>query len=284
MERQPLPTSKSKKTPIQLIRDSQTGPKKSLGQHWLVSPGIIEKICDPVPAQSHIIEVGPGLGVLTEKLQTKAKKLFLIETDARLMQNLKTQFANNKNIELFHQDVLKFDFNILPKANYWIVSNLPYNISVAILNRLLKDFPYPKKMLLMFQKEVAARIISKDSQKSFGSLSIFCQSLCNISKHCEVKPGAFLPPPKVDSTVLYFADLNPPVLNHFQLESLEKLMGLAFLQRRKILKQSLKKHPHYLSIVTILAEMEFLQKRPEALSVANWHQLIKALDKALTSK
>ena len=188
--------------PIELVRQARLACKKSLGQHHLVAPGVIKKIIELIPPQSSIIEIGPGAGVLSWPLAATAKDLYLIEKDSIAYDFLKNLFKDLTHVKLIHEDFLKLDLSTFPTQGYYIVSNLPYNVGTAILLKLLKQFPHALFMILMFQKEVADRLLAKPKTKNYGSLSVFVQTLAQLSKISDVEPGAFLPPPDVRSTIV----------------------------------------------------------------------------------
>ena len=182
--------------------------KKSLGQNFLIDQNIINKIIDLVDIKNkNILEIGPGTGSLTlEILKKEPKKIILIEKDDKLVDLLKNKL--NKNIEFINKDVLKIDENNLNNQILTVFGNLPYNISTEILSKWILNLN-PKKvwfscLVLMFQKEVADRIISKFNTKDYGRLTILANWRLNIKKIMDIKPNSFQPRPKVESTVLFF--------------------------------------------------------------------------------
>ena len=213
--------------------------KKSLGQNFLIDKNIIEKIVNIAAIENKIIiEIGPGTGNLTSYiLKKKPKQLLVIEKDNNLAIDLKKKF-NNK-ITIINNDVLKIDETILFNDKVTVFGNLPYNISTEIINKWitnLKDKFWFDYLVLMFQKEVADRIIAKFDTSNYGRLSIICNWKLNIKKICDIKPGCFFPKPKVDSTLLLFSPkkkyikINDP-------QNLEKITRVFFNQRRKMLKK-----------------------------------------------
>ena len=161
-------------------------PKKSLGQNFLIDKNIIEKICNAgnVSQSDTVLEIGPGTGNLTEFiLRKKPKKFYIIEKDKRFIKNLSERFDNK--LIIINKDILKYDLNLLSDTNLIIFGNLPYNISSQILinfiNYSCSKFSY-KKLVLMFQKEVADRILAEDNSKNYGRLSIFSSWKLDIKK------------------------------------------------------------------------------------------------------
>ena len=215
--------------------------KKSLGQNFLIDQNIIDKIINIVEIKDKsILEIGPGTGNLTKNILKKnPKKLIVIEKDNDLTKLLKKNLEDRAKI--INDDVLKIDENKLDADILTVFGNLPYNISTEILcNWILniknKNFWFDN-LVLMFQKEVADRIIAKFNTKNYGRLSILSNWKLEIEKICDVQPSSFFPKPKIDSSVL----LLKPKLNFFPLtnpKNLEKLTRIFFMHRRKMLKKS----------------------------------------------
>ena len=213
--------------------------KKSLGQNFLIDKNILEKITNITDIKDKIIlEIGPGTGNLTSYILKKnPKKIFVIEKDDNLALNLKNKFDDK--LVIINDDVLKIDENIFFKDKVIVFGNLPYNISTEILSKWiinLKESFWFESLVLMFQKEVADRIIAKFNTSNYGRLSIICNWKLNIKKVCDIKPGAFYPKPKVDSSLLFFH----PKKNFIKLnnpKNLEKVTRIFFNQRRKMLKK-----------------------------------------------
>jgi len=215
--------------------------KKSLGQNFLIDQNIINKIINIVEIKDKsILEIGPGTGNLTKNiLEKNPKKLIVIEKDNDLAKLLKKNLEDS--VKIINDDVLKIDENKLDADILTVFGNLPYNISTEILcNWILniknKNFWFDN-LVLMFQKEVADRIIAKFNTKNYGRLSILSNWKLKIEKICDVQPSSFFPKPKINSSVL----LLKPKLNFFPLtnpKNLEKLTRIFFMHRRKMLKKS----------------------------------------------
>ena len=215
--------------------------KKSLGQNFLIDQNTIDNIVNTVEIKNKsILEIGPGTGNLTKNiLKKKPKKLIVIEKDNDLAESLKKNLSID--VKIINDDVLKIDENKLDTDILTVFGNLPYNISTEILcNWILniqdKSFWFDN-LVLMFQKEVADRIIAKFNTKNYGRLSILSNWKLEVQKICDVKPSSFFPKPKIDSSVL----LLKPKLNFFPLnnpKNLEKLTRIFFMHRRKMLKKS----------------------------------------------
>tara|TARA_B100001769_G_scaffold50897_1_gene36673 strand:+ start:92 stop:886 length:795 start_codon:yes stop_codon:yes gene_type:complete len=219
-------------------------PKKSLGQNFLTDKNIIEIIVNigEIQKSDIILEVGPGTGNLTEKiLSKKPKKILAVEKDKYLIEKLDERFR--KKITLINDDILKVDEKKYAKDPMIVFGNLPYNISTQILvkwirfNNINNTF---KKFVLMFQKEVADRIIAKTNDKNYGRLAVLSSWKLNIKKIIDISPNSFYPAPKVTSTVL----LIEPKSKFFNLRStknLEHITNIFFNQRRKMIKKPLNK-------------------------------------------
>jgi 16S rRNA (adenine1518-N6/adenine1519-N6)-dimethyltransferase len=215
--------------------------KKSLGQNFLIDQNIIDKIINTVEIKDKsILEIGPGTGNLTKNiLKKKPKKLIVVEKDDNLAEILIKNF--NSNVEIIKNDILKLDESNLNESILTVFGNLPYNISTEILCKWIlniknKNFWFDN-LVLMFQKEVADRIIAKFNTKNYGRLSILSNWKLEIEKICDVQPSSFFPRPKIDSSVL----LLKPKLDFFPLtnpKNLEKLTRIFFMHRRKMLKKS----------------------------------------------
>ena len=226
----------------EIIKEYNIKPKKKLGQNFLHDKNIISSIINNVNVKDEdIIEIGPGPGILTENiLKNKARSLLAIEKDDSFEVNLKKikNKYNDNFIYLIH-DVIDFDFNKLTKKEYKIVSNLPYNISVPFILKMIKIRRVIswKDMILMVQKEVAERITANIGTKNYGRLSIMVNLNNDVKKLLNVKPSSFIPKPKVDSTVIKISPKNKNL--NINEEIFEKIVKICFSQRRKKIKNNL---------------------------------------------
>ena len=183
--------------------------KKQLGQHFLSSPGIVEKIIravNPKPGE-FIVEIGPGGGALTFPLLRAHGELTVIEFDRDLIVPLAEEGAKHGKLTIVHRDVLKVDFGKLGHGHdvegpLRLVGNLPYNISTPILFHVMEHAEAVKDMHFMLQKEVVDRMAAEPGSKTYGRLSVMLQAVCRVTPLFDVPPGAFTPPPKVDSAVV----------------------------------------------------------------------------------
>ena len=213
--------------------------KKSLGQNFLIDKDIIDKIINIVSiTDKEILEVGPGTGNLTiEILKKNPSKMYLVEKDTFLAESLKKII--DERVRIFNEDILKLDESLLSKNKIIVFGNLPYNISTEILStwitKLKNDYWF-SDLILMFQKEVADRIIAQFNTSNYGRLSILANWRLNIKKICDISPESFSPKPKIQSTLIHFT----PKKNFVEIEdplNLEKITRIFFSHRRKMLKK-----------------------------------------------
>ena len=226
----------------EIIKEYNLKPKKKLGQNFLHDKNIISSIVNKANIKDEdIIEIGPGPGILTESiLNNKARSLLAIEKDDSFEVNLKKIRSNYRdNFDYLINDVIDFDFKKLTKKNYKFVSNLPYNISVPFILKMIrirKIIPW-KEMILIVQKEVAERITAKINTKNYGRLSIMVNLNNDVKKLLNVKPSSFIPRPKVESTVIKISPKNKDIT--INTEVFEKIVKTCFSQRRKKVKNNL---------------------------------------------
>jgi len=213
--------------------------KKSLGQNFLIDKNIIDKIINTVSIEGNeVLEVGPGTGNLTKEILKKnPSKMYLVEKDTFLAENLKE--IVDERVKIFNEDILKFDENLLSKNKIIVFGNLPYNVSTEILStwitKLKNDYWF-SDLILMFQKEVADRIIAKFNSSNYGRLSILANWRLNINKICDISPESFSPRPKIQSSLIHFT----PKKNFAKIKdplNLEKITRIFFSHRRKMLKK-----------------------------------------------
>lgn len=187
-------------------------PKHSLGQNFLKSPGIIDKIIrfSEVNSTDTVLEIGPGTGVLTARLLDLAAEVVAVEKDDALIIDLQEKFKNYSGLMLLHGDILEFDLNEIVREGMKVVANLPYNIATNVILRLA-DIPEKlKAVVVMVQKEVALRVCSHAGQKDYSALSVILSSVFNYVPGFVVGPKNFYPVPKVDSMVIKLVPSNPP--------------------------------------------------------------------------
>ena len=248
--------------------------KKSLGQNFLIDKNIIDKIINTVSiTDNEILEVGPGTGNLTrEILKKNPSKLYLVEKDTFLAESL-SEIIDEK-VKIFKEDILKFDENSLSNNKIIVFGNLPYNISTEILSSWitnLKDDYWFSDLVLMFQKEVADRIIAPFNTSSYGRLSILANWRLNINKICDILPESFSPKPKIQSSLIHFtpkkkfAEIKDP-------SNLEKITRIFFSHRRKMLKKPF--NQIFNGNIDILNKLNIdLNLRPQNLDLDTYYKL-----------
>ena len=250
--------------------------KKSLGQNFLIDENILEKIINTTEIKNKtVLEVGPGTGNLTSYILKKnPKKLCVIEKDNTLAINLRDKF--NDKLTIINDDILNIDETTLFKDKAIVFGNLPYNISTEILSKWitnLKDSFWFECLVLMFQKEVADRIVAKFNTSNYGRLSIICNWKLNIKKICDIKPYSFSPRPKIESSLLFFC----PKENFIKINdpnNLEKITRVFFNQRRKMLKKPF--NQLFNGNQNVLNKLKIdLNLRPQNLSMDTYYNLAR---------
>ena len=258
--------------------------KKSLGQNFLIDNNIINKIVEigNITKNNSVLEIGPGYGNLTKAIfAMRPKNILAIEKDKKLYCFLRKKFKNHRNIKIINRDVL----NIIQKNNLEnnviVFGNLPYNISTKILATLIllnKWPPWYETLILMFQKEVAERIIAKTKTKEFGRLSILSNWRLKIKKHFHVSANCFFPKPKVTSTLLSFS----PIKDHdFVLKNpknLEKITRILFSNRRKMINKNFNKLFNQNKYVARKLNINLIQ-RPEELNAETFYKIAVEYEK-----
>ncbi|WAH59353.1 16S rRNA (adenine(1518)-N(6)/adenine(1519)-N(6))-dimethyltransferase RsmA [Pseudomonas silvicola] len=252
--------------------------RKRFGQNFLHDAGVIDRILRSIHAREgeRLLEIGPGQGALTEGLLGSGAQLDVVELDKDLVPILNQQFAGRGNFRLHQGDALKFDFNTLGAApgSLRVVGNLPYNISTPLIFHLLSNAGLIRDMHFMLQKEVVERMAAGPGGGDWGRLSIMVQYHCRVEHLFNVGPGAFNPPPKVDSAIVRLVPhetLPHPAKDH---KLLERIVREAFNQRRKTLRNTLKA---LLSSEEITAAGVDGSLRPEQLDLAAFVRLADKL-------
>jgi 16S rRNA (adenine1518-N6/adenine1519-N6)-dimethyltransferase len=218
--------------------------KKKFGQNFLRNKEIIDEIINTaeIDENSIVYEIGPGDGALTKEIINKNPKKFLsVEIDLSLKDQLSSLFVKKEHSLIF-TDALKFDETSHFISDTIVIGNLPYNISLKLLIKWIYQYatkPWFKKMILMFQKEVAERIVSDENSKKYGRITLITSSLFKVSKVLDINKNNFLPIPKVDSILLQFEPLNKPYLDLKNIKKLEFLSNNLFSSRRKKLKNKI---------------------------------------------
>ncbi|MCF8060435.1 MAG: 16S rRNA (adenine(1518)-N(6)/adenine(1519)-N(6))-dimethyltransferase RsmA [Bacteriovoracaceae bacterium] len=256
---------------------------KALGQHFLIDKNIINKITEDFSEYAKaILEVGPGPGILTEGLSQHQLPFHVIDKDERFPTYLK-EFLPDECIHI--QDALEWDLEAGFKEWHWedkpiwLVSNLPYNVSTPLLIKFLQA-PSLKYMTLMFQREVADKAFPIDTRKgkAMNSLMALCQTYFEVDLLCKVPPGAFSPPPKVDSAVLSFKRIENPIVPLAQFRSFEKFLRHLFQFKRKQMGKILKSNYPIETLEAVFEKLNLtLNLRAEAIELIQIQNLYLSL-------
>jgi len=253
-----------------------TGPKKSLGQHWLKDRQVLSDIAEAaeITPFDTVLEIGPGLGTLTSELLRRAEKVIAVELDGDLAAKLPGQFPG-KTLQVINEDILDFDLSVLPK-DYIVVANVPYYITSKIIQKLLTSENKPKTTVLLIQKEVAVRLAAEPGNMSI--LSISAQIYGEVELDQMVPAHFFTPPPKVDSQVVVVKTRKKPLISPEDEKRFFKVVKAGFSAKRKKLRSSLSA-----GLGISKPEAEALLKqvgispddRAEALAINQWIDLMK---------
>lgn len=256
--------------------------KKSLGQHFLTSQGALVKIVEVgnLKKTDIVLEIGPGRGVLTEKLLAEVKKVIAVEKDDQLFELLGEKFKKeikNKKLELVHADILDYE----PKGEYKLIANIPYNITGAILEKFLSVVRQPELAVLLVQKEVAERIVAKNNKESILSISV---KVYGAPKYIQtVKAGSFSPAPRVDSAILLIENISKKFFEEdlrgsTSEERFFEMLRAGFKSKRKKLSSNLSKTFTKERVGKAFNKMGLDDNlRAEDLSVSGWINLVKNL-------
>jgi 16S rRNA (adenine1518-N6/adenine1519-N6)-dimethyltransferase len=266
-------------------------PSKRLGQHFLRDQRAIQRIIEalaPEPGET-IVEIGPGTGALTSALVESASRVIAVEFDNKLAPLLSERFAGLPNFRLVMSDALTTDFcaEILPASSARLVANLPYNISTAILQRLIAQRACFKDMVVMLQREVVERVLAPAGTSDRGFISVLVEAYCEAEKLFDVAPGAFRPPPKVWSSVMRLQFRPQIAIEVKDEELLWRTVSAGFAQKRKTILNNLRQAPGRLqdvikrnggaSIVLCKAEVD-LKRRAETLTLEEWGRIVRAME------
>ena len=267
----------------------QPFPSKRFGQHFLKDKRTVQRIIDALSPEldETIVEIGPGTGALTTELIQRAGRVIAVEFDNKLAPLLNQQFAHAPNFKLVMADALATDFcrEIEPARHARLVANLPYNISTAILQRLMEQRTCLTEMVVMLQREVVERIMAPAGSSDRGYLSVLVEAYCETEKLFDVGPGAFRPPPKGWSSVIRVR-FRKALLNLDE-GLLWETVSQGFSQKRKTILNNLRQSSGNLaealkrnggaSIVLCKAGVE-LQRRAETLTIDEWSRIVRALE------
>lgn len=258
--------------------------RKRFGQNFLTDPHVVAGIVAAIHPQpsDHLVEIGPGLGVLTESLLPTVTAMDAIELDRDIIPKLEEHCRGRGELHIHEADALKFDFATLATDSrpLRIVGNLPYNISTPLMFRLLEMRELIQDMHFMLQKEVVDRLAAEPNNKSYGRLSVMMQFHCRVEALLDVPPESFSPPPKVNSAVVRLLPYREPPVVVDNVDTLDRLVTQAFSQRRKTLRNTLKP---LLSTAQMEAAGIDPQRRAETLSLSEFATLANAVSRPTTT-
>ena len=254
-------------------------PKKSLGQHFLFDPALLRKIVTAAGVEpgERVLEIGPGPGGLTRALAEAGARVLALEADPRMVEHLAPLVADG--VRVLQGDALEADYEALAReagGPFRLVANLPYNITGPLLARLLRQREAFVSMTLMLQREVAERLVAAPGGRVRGRLSVLAQCFCRLRTVLRVPPGAFRPPPKVESTVVRLDVLPTPLAPIDDEERLWSLVRMAFGHRRKTLRNALRGSAVELESAFGAAGLTGAE-RPEQLTSLQWIALANAV-------
>ena len=260
-------------------------PSRKLGQNFLIDGNIINLIVSLVRPEKEdiILEIGPGLGAITEPLLQQTQRVIAVEKDHRLCDFLKQRFAFSRSLELIESDALDLDTNdLLAKGVTKVVSNLPYSVGNRILVNIIEARLPPRYILVTVQKEVADRLKAKPGTKDYGLLSIWAQLRYDVVVEKVISPTCFLPPPQIKSAIVELFRLGePPIVTDAAF--FNRLVKLAFSHRRKQLGPTLQKNGVFLSLTDDKVKAVFgmlkipFEIRPDQLTPPQWAELSNRL-------
>ena len=275
-------------SPKEIIRQYAIKPRKRMGQSFLMEQNVIRKIAALVNVTKNdvVVEIGAGIGVLTEDLAQNAAKLIAVELDDQLVEVLKDKLLKYNNVQIYSGDILKFDFGAIVRdgeQKIKVIGNVPYNISSPVLFHLLSFRKIIDSFVLMLQKEVIQRLVAPPGSKDYGVPSVILQMFASVEKVLDVPAGCFYPRPKVESSVIKGFFLERPLVELADEVFFIRLVRDAFAQRRKMLINNLKKSKLlegiselFLREVLKLAGIDG-QRRGETLSVEEFGLLSNIL-------
>jgi 16S rRNA (adenine1518-N6/adenine1519-N6)-dimethyltransferase len=251
-------------------------PRKRFGQHFLTDPGVVDEIVRSIrPSSSDIVvEIGPGLAAITAPLLADAGSMHAIELDRDLAAQLRQRFGDEPKLTIHQADALRFDYSTLGN-NLRVVGNLPYNISTPLLFHLLKYRAYIADMHFMLQKEVVARMSAPPGSRAYGRLGIMLGCYFDIEALFDVDRQAFDPPPDVTSAIVRLTPLPEGSYDVRDAAKLSKLVATAFSQRRKTVRNALRKVADEALLESVGIDPGL---RPEAIAIAEYVRLANALE------
>ncbi len=246
--------------------------RKKWGQNFLTDTNLLDKIVRTINPNTNdsFLEIGPGEGVLTERIFPKVKNMAAIEIDPLLVKKLQ-KITILEGLHVGHGDILLVNIEDLPINNpVRVIGNIPYNITAPILFWLIEQLDYWDDAHIMIQKEVAERLSALVNTKAYGRLTVVIQAYLNVDNCFTIKPDVFIPKPKVDSAIIRFTKKNPPLITDDKYQRFNKLVSMAFSQRRKMLRNTLKGW----NIPKEVIEKIDFTRRPETLTIDEFVSMV----------
>lgn len=276
---------------VDIMRRYDIKMKKSLGQNFLIEPQILDKMIETGQIDRHttVVEIGPGIGALTEFLARNAKEVIAFEIDSRFVEILKDTLSDYDNFTIHHQDILKVNFNdpiyqnLHDAERLVVVANLPYYITTPIIMNLIESNLKFDQLVMMMQKEVAERMTATVNTKSYNSLTLAIQNTMDAKIAFIVPKSVFIPQPNVDSAVLSLTRLEHPIAEVDNLEKFHHLIQICFVQRRKTIWNNLRNAAKDLDLSVEQLETALDQaqiekaRRAESLTLEDYQRLYNAI-------
>ena len=264
-----------------------THPQRRFGQNFLVDVNVVSRMIQAanIDPTSTALEIGPGLGVLSESLASVSRRLYLVEIDTVLAERLRQRFSQCANVQVVTADFLSLDLDsTFLESPIHIIASLPYNVATPILFRLLEHRRRFPEATVMLQKEVAERLSAKPGTKEYGALTVLMQFYATITKIMTVQSGSFFPAPKVQSQVVKLMFQEAPRVSVRDERHFQQVVKAAFAQRRKTLRNTLKAAGyHDLETLSVKSGIDF-QRRGETLRLEEFATLANMLDEESQSK
>ena len=273
-----------------ILNDFNILPRQSLGQNFLISKSIVQRIIEisDLSKQSHVLEIGPGLGALTSVLLEHVAKVSAYEIDHQMIEVLEQRLSDKFNLALYHQNILQVDLHALyaEERNFQVVANLPYYISAEITEKLLTEVPNALSMTLMLQKEAVERISLEPNNSRYGPTAILIQLYGRITEKIKVASSCFYPQPGVSSQIIKITRDPESVLfsnlNNTNLFEFKQFLKQCFAQRRKTIRNNFKNSLRPKLSAQALSEIELLniidfESRPEQITAKKFWQLYQSV-------
>jgi 16S rRNA (adenine1518-N6/adenine1519-N6)-dimethyltransferase len=260
----------------QALSELATHPHKKFGQNFLTDPTVVSRMVQAVNIQptDTVLEIGPGLGALSDLLVEVAGRLYLVEVDTVLADRLRTRFAQQETVHIVTSDFLELDMAAaFSETPIRVVASLPYNVATPILFRLLEHRRQFPTATVMLQKEVAERLLAKADTEEYGALSVMIQLYATVTKVATVQPGSFFPSPKVQSQIVNLVFHDAPRVDVREVGLFRRVVKAAFGQRRKTLRNALKATGYGdLEGLSVRSGIDF-RRRGETLSLEEFARL-----------